>query len=1027
MLLSLSAGVVFAQDRTVTGKVTSQEDGSSVPGVNVVVKGTTNGTTTDADGNYRIAVPSGSNILVFSFIGLTTQEVSVGDRSTVDVGMTADVTQLSEVVVVGYGTQEKRTITSAISTVKGSDIALVPVQSFDQAMIGKAAGMQVTVTSGLVGTAPQVRIRGVNSLTSGQSPLYVIDGVPALSGNQSGVASGNPLGDVNPSDIESIEVLKDGAATAIYGSRAANGVVLITTKKGKSGKPSISFDAQTGVNTIARRFDLLNANEFIAISNEKAATIGSGPIAFPGNNNENTDWQKSIFQNGWMQNYNLNVSGGSKDVSYYISGGYMKQEGAVIANNANRYSMMAKVDYNAVDWLSAGMKVQTTRQQNYNLNTGAGALSGNVTSALKAFPNVDPMNPLDPTGYNRSSNGRALGQGNNTQPIASNYTNPAYTTTHNIQRADNVRVLSNIYLQANIIDGLNIRTQYGFDFFDNDDFLSWDPFHGDGAGGANGIVYRGSGRVYTWNWQNTLNYKKTFAENHNLGVTIGYETQKTTNDSFYGQGQNFTDPAFVKYGLISNTYATQYSGGGYSRNGFESKFARLNYDYAGKYLLGLSVRNDAISSIPLANRKGTFFGGSAGWIVSQEGFWGVSAINVFKLRGSYAEVGNTFIDDFGYVGSYSGVLYGNQQGIVFSQVGNSSLKWETSKKLDVGAEFAFLNSRITASIDYYQNIVDGLILSAPTPPTAGLPALPPNQPNTIKKNVGAMKNSGIEVTIGAETVQSGSFNWHTDLTFTTVKNEITALANDQDIIDVPRIYRVGEAANSVYAYEYAGVNPANGNPLYVRGDGSIIQGNPDDTKYYLYNPNSPAATEVTDNLSDKDLKVVGQYNPKWFGGFNNTFSWKGIDLGLMFTYAGGNKIFNASRQGGFQLEFTNNYKEILNRWTPEHTDTDVPRLKMNQSSFLNNNSTRWVEKGDYLRLQNVSLGYTIPKNLLSSFMKGSITNLRIYGQIRNAFLLTKYKGTDPENFAIGNFGAGGIDNNVNPLLRTYTVGLSIGL
>ncbi len=1024
MLLTFTVGVVFAQDRTVAGKVTSQEDGSSVPGVNVVVKGTTNGTTTDADGNYRITVPAGSNILVFSFIGLTTQEVAVGDRSTVDVAMTADVTQLSEVVVVGYGTQEKRTITSAISTVKGSDIALAPVQSFDQALIGKAAGMQVTVTSGLVGTAPQVRIRGTNSLTSGQSPLYVIDGVPATSGNQSGVASGNALGDVNPADIESIEVLKDGAATAIYGSRAANGVVLITTKRGKSGKPAISFDAQTGVNTIARRFDLLDANEFIAISNEKSASLGNGPIAYPGDNNENTDWQKAVFQNGWLQNYNLNISGGAKDVSYYISGGYMKQDGAVKQNKVDRYSMMAKVDYNGLDWLSAGMKIQATRQVNFNLNTGASALSGNIASALKAFPNVGIYDDADPTGYNISDDRRALGRGNNTQQIASNYTNPAYVLDHNKFRADNYRILSNAYLQATIMEGLTLRTQYGIDFLDNDDFQSLDPFHGDGSGAANGYVYRGAYRISTWNWQNTLNYKKTFAENHNLGVTIGYEAQKRTEDYFYGDGTNFSDPSFVKYGLISNSYKIQTSGGDYDFNGFESKFARLSYDYAGKYLIGLSVRNDAISSIPKDNRQGTFFGGSAGWIVSQEGFWGVSAINMFKLRGSYAEVGNTFISNFGYVGSYNPALYGNQSGIVFSQVGNPLLKWETSKKLDIGADFGFLNNRITASIDYYQNDIDGLILDTPTPPSAGIP-----NGNSIKRNVGAMKNSGIEVTIGAETLQAGAFSWHTDLTFTTNKSEITALNDGQDIITVPTIYRVGEAANSVYAYEYAGVNKVNGNPLYVRGDGSIIQGNPDDGKYYLYSEANPQATEqAATALGDKDLKVVGQYNPKWYGGLNNTFTWKGLDLGLMFTYAGGNKIFNATRQGGFQLEFTNNYKDILNRWTPEHPDTDVPRLKMNQSSFLNNNSTRWVEKGDYLRLQNVSLGYTIPKSLLNSFMKGSITNLRIYGQIRNAFILTKYKGTDPENFAVGaQYGNGGIDNNTNPMLRTYTFGLSIGL
>lgn len=1021
MLLSFAAGAVFAQDRTVTGKVTSSEDGSSVPGVNVVVKGTTNGTTTDADGNYRLSVPAGSNTLVFSFIGLTTQEVAIGDRTTVDVGMAADVTQLSEVVVVGYGTQEKRTLTSAISTVKGSDIALVPVQSFDQAMIGKAAGMQVVVTNGLVGTAPTIRIRGSNSITSGQTPLFVVDGVPALTGNQSGTASGNPLGDINPNDIESIEVLKDGAATAIYGSRAANGVVLVTTKKGKSGKPQLSFDAQTGVNQIARRYDMLDANEFVAISNEKFASGGVAPQAFPGSNNENTDWQNEIFRTGWMQNYNLNMSGGTKDVSYYISGGFMKQEGAVKNNSVDRQSMLAKVDYNGVDWLSAGMKLQATHQVNTNLNTGSNALSGNVLSALKAFPNVSPLDPDDPTGYNISPDTKALGWGNNLQQIASNYTNPAYILTHNKQTADNYRILSNAFLQVNIMDGLNLRTQYGLDIFDGDDFISQDPFHGDGSGGTNGFVGKNAIRVSTWNWQNTLNYKKTFGENHSIGVTLGYEAQKTRNEFFSGSGQNFSNVFFIKQGLIGGAYATQFSGGDLNFSGFDSRFARLNYDYAGKYILGLSFRNDAISSLPKDNRVGNFFGASAGWIVSQEGFWSVSAINNFKLRASYAEVGNISIGFYPYVGSYGPQLYGSQTGFSFTNVGNNALQWETSKKLDIGADFGFLNNRITLAIDYYRNDIDGLILAAPTAASAGMPN------NSINKNVGAMQNSGIEITIGAQTMQQGSFTWDTDLTFTTNKNKITALNDNQDIVSVPTLYRVGEPANSIYVYDYAGVNPANGNPLYNRGDGSTIQGNPDDGKYYLYNPASPAATEATSALSEKDYKVIGQFNPKWFGGLNNTFRWKGIDLGIMLTYAGGNKIFNATRQGAMQMEFANNYKEILNRWTPDHTDTDVPRLKLNQSTFLNNNSSRWVENGDYLRIQNASLGYNLPKAAIGSILKGSVSSVRIYAQVRNAFVFTKYKGTDPENFNVGGFGNGGVDNNTNPLMRTYTIGLSIGL
>jgi TonB-linked SusC/RagA family outer membrane protein len=1020
-----TAGQAYAQERVITGKITSAEDGTAIPGVNVVVKGTTNGTTTDANGNYTLRIPTSGVSLVFSFIGMRSEEVVVGDRTVMDVAMNVDVTQLSEVVVVGYGTQEKRTLTSAISTVKGSDIAQVPVQSFDQALVGKAAGMQVIVPSGLVGQAPLIRIRGNNSITSGQSPLFVVDGVPATSGNVSLVATGNALGDVNPADIESIEILKDGAATAIYGSRAANGVVLITTKKGKSGKPSLNFDAQVGVNTIAKRFDLLNADEFIAISNEKFATSNTAPQAFPGPNNEDTDWQNAIFQNGVIQNYNLNMSGGSKDVSYYISGGYMNQEGAVKRNALERFSMMGKVDYNGVDWFSAGMKLQATRQLNNNLNTGANSLSGNVLSALRAFPNVPIYDASNPTGYNISPDGRSLGKGNNLLDIASNYTNPQYTVDKNIFRADNYRLLSNIYAQVNLMDGLNIRTQYGLDIVDNDDFQSWDPIHGDGGGSTQGYVFRGSFRRTTWNWQNTINFKRSVAENHNFGVTLGTEYQKITDDFFFGDGQTFSDPSFVKYGLITNTYATQTSGGDYDFNGFSSMFGRLHYDYAGKYLFGFSVRKDAISSIPEDNRNGTFLGGSAGWIISQEEFFSVPAISQLKVRGSYAEVGNTAIGNFTYVGSYAAALYGSQSGISFSQVGNNSLAWETSKKLDVGLDLGLFTDRITATFEYYKNDIDGLILNAPTPFTAGIPG------NSISKNVGAMENSGIEITIGATTLSRGAFTWNTDVTFTTNKNKITALIDDGDLqIDAYTIDRVGEPINSVYVYEYGGVNPANGNPLYVRGDGSVIQGNPDDQQYYLYDASNPASMELTTPLGTADLKIMGQYNPKWYGGLNNTFTWKGLDLGIMVTYAGGNKVFNATRQGGMQMEFTNNFREILNRWTPENPNTDVPRLKYASSSFLNLNSSRFVERADYLRIQNISLGYTIPRSVLNVFGENAISNVHVFAQVRNAFIFTKYKGTDPENAAAGglnNLTTPGIDNNTNPLLRTYNFGISIGL
>ncbi|SHH93630.1 TonB-linked outer membrane protein, SusC/RagA family [Chryseolinea serpens] len=1024
-----------AQERTVTGRVTSKEDGSGLPGVNVVIKGTTNGTVTDANGNYSLSVPGPDAVITFTFIGLLTQETALAGRSSVDVQMEQDVTQLTEIVVVGYGTQDKRTLTSSISSVKGEDIALMPVASFDQALNGKASGVQVSVGSGLLGQAPRIRIRGTNSITSGADPLVVIDGVPMLDGNPSGVAESNALGDINPSDIESYQVLKDGAATAIYGSRGANGVILITTKSGKAGKVKINYDFQAGVNSTARRFKMLDADQFIAISNEKFATSGQfTPQALPGPNNVNTDWQDVIFRNGAFQNHNLNISGGSDQVSYYFSGGYMKQDGAIVNNSLDRYTMRANIDYHGVEWLSAGMKLAVTRQVNNGLNTGNSALSGNVAGALAAFPNVPVYDANNPLGYNISPDNTKLGRGNNLQDIASGYTNVKYVLDHNKQEADNYRVLSNGYLQANLMEGLNIKTQLGVDILDNSDFLTWDPFHGDGGGSSKGILYRASNRNLRWNWQNTINFKRTIAENHNIAVTVGNEFQKTTFRSFYGQGTTFSDPSFLKYDLITGTFNKQESGGDYYETGFSSYFGRLNYDFKSKYLLSFSVRNDAISSLPKANRQGTFFAGSVGWDVARESFFNIEGISQLKVRGSWAQVGNTSIDPFSYVGIYGPQLYGSQSGLAFSQAGNSSLQWEQSEKLDVGADIGLLNNRLSVGLDYYQNDISKMILDAPTSPAAGIPN------NTISKNIGEMVNKGFEVTISSDNLKGRSLTWNTTLTLTSNKNKINALVNGKDIVDTYTINRVGQPISAIYGFSYAGVNPANGNPLYnvVRGGQNVvIQGNIDDASYYLYNAASPSeVSQKTDALSaNTDKVILGNPAPKVYGGLSNSLKWKNFDFDLLLTYSAGNKIMNVTRQSNLDMVFRNNSTEILDRWTLNHTNTDVPRLSYNNGNFVNqtgNSISRFVENGDFIRVQNISLGYSLPKNVLSSFAKGAISNVRIYAQVRNAYVFTKYKGADPELNYVTNGDTkvnsrAGVDYNTNPLMRTVTFGLSVGL
>ena len=1017
--------------RTVSGTVTDEE-GEGLPGVNVLIKGTTNGTQTDLDGNYQLSVSTGE-VLVFSYVGFESQEISVGDRTVIDVTLGGAI-ELQEVVVVGYGEVDKRKLISSVASVSGSELAEMPVMSFDQALQGKAAGVQVTTTSGVLGSSPKVRIRGVNSITSGTDPLYVIDGVPIQTGEFSIFVAGqlNGLADLNPNDIESYEILKDGAATAIYGSRASNGVILITTKKGaKSGKPKVDYSFTYGINQTANRFDLLNAEEFILISNEKFASAGLTPQAFAGPNNEDTDWQDEIYRTGQVMNHNISLSGGSEAVSYYFSAGLSDQEGAIDNNELSRHSTRANIDYVANDWLKTGVRLQVSRQKSNGLNVSSSGLSGNVANATRLFPNVPVFDPEHPTGYNLTADNNALGRGNNLQNIAFNLTNIRYVLDKNIQETINTRFIGTGYLQVDLPYGFSAKSQIGIDNADTRDFQSWDPIHGDGN--PTGLVFRGQYNTIQWNWQNTLSWRKTLADVHNFYLIVGNEYQKTTFDQFTGQGTDFADPFFIQNGLITGSFNTQSSGGFFGQTGFASTFSRLNYDYDNKYLLSVSFRRDGISSLPVETREDNFFGGSLGWNLAQESFFNVSVIDQFKLRGSWAQTGNTSFAGgalFPALGTYAPELYGDATALSFATVGNPDLRWEVTTKTNFGLDFGVLDNRITGSVDYFVGKTEDLILSAPTPPLLGIPGDP--TANTINLNVGEMENSGIELALNSTNISANGLVWTTSFNATWQENKVTALSNDNaDILSVFNIVRVGESIGSLYGWESAGVNPANGNPLYNTPDRGVIQGNPDDNSYYLYDPNNPTELTPTTALGQNDKKVIGQTLPKVYGGITNSFSYKGFDLSVSLTYALGHQVFNGSRQNGLTNFFQNNSREILNRWTPANPNTNIPRLSLNNDNFLNltsslnagNAETRFMEDADYLRVQNVTIGYTLPSSLLQ---KAGIRSSRVFVQAQNLHVFTGYSGLDPElSVSRTSNITSGVDLNTNPLNRTYTVGVNL--
>jgi TonB-dependent starch-binding outer membrane protein SusC len=1029
---------ILAQDRVVSGKVTSADDGSTLPGVNVVVKGSTTGSVTDADGSYKITVPGSGGTLIFSFIGMVSQEVEIGDKTNIDVVLTSDVTQLSEVVVIGYGVQEKRKLTTSIASVSGNAIASLATPSFDSQLAGRAAGVQVTMPSGIIGSTPQILIRGTNSINSGTFPLVVLDGIPMTTGNQSGVTPTNPLSSINPADIESYEILKDGAATAIYGSRAANGVILITTKSGSKnkGKTNIDFTASTGFSKAINKFDLLNAEQFVQVANEKLSNAGLAPAAFMDANNTNTDWQDEVLRTGSFSNYNLGVGGANESTNYYFGLGYQYQEGAAVSNAFERYNFTGRVDHRANKYLKIGTKVQLTRSETTGLNTGSNALSGNLAGGLRLFPNVPVKDPTNATGYNLSADGQVLGQGANTRSIDNNYTNQAFVLANNKFEAQESRLLANAYAELSPIDGLTLRTFFGVDLLSNKDFLSYDPRHGDGRG-SNGVVTNSYRQTPLWNWQTTLSYNKEFG-GHGIDFVGGIEYQKQTFESFFGQGTNFSQLFFIQHGLISNTFVNQFAGGTYNQTAFQSYFGRLNYSFKDKYLISLSGRYDGLSKLAEANRNGFFPGASIGYVLSSEDFFKNSGItkivNTLKIRASYAQVGNQDIGGlFPYLGTYGSARYGAQNGIAFSQAGNADLQWETAGKLDIGFDASFLNNKISFTFDYYKNENIDLVLSVPYANSLGIPG------NSISQNIGKVSNSGLEFTIGATPVNKNGFIWNINANFTTVNNEVIETFRNSagawaevgaGSYEIQA--RVGEPIWSIYGYEYAGVNPGNGNPMYYKGDGSIVQRNVNSGTYSFYDANNQtdetnttgAALVATDISAGGDRKILGKQNPTYYGGLTNSVSWKGISLEILARFSGGNQIYNQTKQDNLlNMDFNNSGTELLKSWRSDNTNTDVPKMWINRSTQVNQTgvaTSRFVEDGDFIRIQNIILGYSLPNNLLQKTGNFKLSSVRIFAQVQNAFTFTKYTGIDPE------LGAGR-DNNATPTFRTFTFGLSLGL
>ena len=969
-----------------------------------------------------------------SYIGMQTAEVAIAPN--IKVILKTDSKALDEVVVVAYGTQSARTVTASVSSVKADALKDVPSVSFDQMLQGRASGVSITTPSAGVGQAPIVRVRGVNSITSGTSPLYVVDGVPIESGNLSYLANANALADINPADIVSMDVLKDAAAAALYGSRAANGVILITTKQGQSGKVKVSYDGFVGFSNATDFYEMMNAQEYVdfknlAVKNRYGTdelSLTAGYVSPYGNkafnmmkdangNYVDTDWKDAAFQNGLSQSHSVAVSGGSDKVRYYLSGNYTTQEGIVKGDKYDRLGVKANINVQATDWLKVGMNTNvTTGTTSYVDAARRGsnfAVGGFPRLALINAPNL-PMYNEDGTPYYLA---QGLGYGGNT--VFSTFSNPAaILSLGNGLSSDVTRFIGVFYAEATPVKGLSLKTQYGVDYARIEEQRFWSPLHGDGVN-SKGLANAYNTKNNRWTWTNTATYSFSLGQN-NFNLLAGTEASERNNSRWTAQRKDLQDDKFI---VFQGPFGSATAGGSLSNNTMVSYFGRINYDYASKYIVSLNYRRDGYSALSEKNRWGNFGGVSAAWRVSEEAFFQPlrNVVDDLKIKGSYGVVGNTDIYDYASKSFYSSYNYGINGTYGLAQIADPNLKWESSEKYSIGFNARLLN-RINVDFDYYYTKSSDLILDVPQSPSKGIPG------NIITTNAGKMRNSGIELTVSADVIKNSDFTWETSFNITTNKNKVFSLADgvenilkgDNGGLEITNITVPGKSIGRLYLYPTAGVDPKSGRRVFITPEG--------DRTLLMFEKGGWFYEDGTEYAGEFEPVDCGNTLPTWYGGWTNNFKYKGFDLSLFFQFSGGNKIYNGTKASVSDMRYWNNSKDVYNKyWTPERTHAEYP-MPIYGDNYSNGSAlpiSDLVERGDYLRLKNVSLGYTFNTKNWSKAV--GISALRLYVQAQNLFVITGYSGMDPETLTNVESAtlAGGTDKNTLPQARTYTIGVNL--
>lgn len=987
LVLGLFVQFSYAQQKTVTGTVID-EQGIPLPGVNVIVEGTVTGTQTDFDGNYSINGEVGETI-VFSFVGFQSVEQVIGTSDTINVTLVEAAGELDEVVVVGYGTQSKRKLTDNISKLTSEDISEVPTPSIQNAIAGKAAGVQVSQVNGKVEGGVNIRIRGVASIGAGSEPLYVLDGVPLINNNESNNgAPTNPLVTLSSNEIESIDILKDASAAAVYGSRGANGVVIITTKKGKQGKGRFSLNYSTGVSEPTNTREWLNSDEYIELMTEAAVnSFGEadgteyieGIFDFLANGTDwrnrevDTDWQDLAFQNGQTTDADVSVSGGTENTSYFFSGAYNNTKGIITGNDLERVTGRANISHRVSDKFRAGMNISFSRTEIDRIANDNAFV--NPIQAI-AQPAISPayLENGDP----------------NPNTI---YPNFLLQEKHAFFKTNIRRVTGKTFAEYLFFPSLKFNTDFGYDLYyqTEDNYVGrLAPFQS-----TNGQAYASSVGTESYVSSNYFTYDKSFGNIHDLEVVVGMEYNHTNRRFQSVTGIEFPTDDFT---TIASAAEITAGNGSLSGNRFLSYFGRATYSYLDRYLFKASIRHDGSSRFGSENQFGTFPSLAGGWIISEEEFLRENdVLSLLKFRVSWGKTGNANIGDFASRNLFTGISYNQRPGIVPSQAGNTLLTWENVEQYNYGVDFGIINDRITGSVDYYVKNSDGLLFSVPLPGTSGQ--------DFITRNIGVMQNSGIEFALNTDNVVRDNFTWSTSFNLSQNRNEVISLPNNgADIITGQNIFREGQPISAFYMLEYAGVDPENGDALYFTNEEGGVSG------------------ETTNNPNDARRVVAGSPYPLWIGGLTNTMNFGGFDFNFTFQGEWGADIYNAggiyqSANGDY---FDNQSRDQLNRWQQPGDITDVPQARLFGANGTVQ-STRYLQNADFIRLRNLTFGYTIPAQVTENL---KLETFRVYFTGFNLLTFTDYDGYDPEARSDAGQGAG-VDFYSPPPARTYSVGVNI--